>query len=190
MVILHSQSYFRVFVVVWTFCGTAVLIEWIKVNFLFFISVRYKYVERISMYSDWSFLILLSLCTKKNFVSSSAGFEPATSGSEVLCAIHWVLIFPVWNFCNFVLIVCQKFLLSSSEGIETSTFCVELLSALHCATGTCIRTRLWLTFSSFHQTRISCTLNLILELLFLSELFVVLRYYWSEPMLIFFIFFK
>ena len=66
--------------------------------------------------------------------------------------------------------MCQKFLWSSSEGIETSTSCLEVLSAIHCTTMTCIRTHFLLTFSPFHQTQLSCILNPILGLLFLSEL--------------------
>ena len=43
--------------------------------------------------------------------------------------------------------------------IENSISCVEVLSAMHCVTRTCIRTRFLLTFSPFHQTWLSCTLN-------------------------------
>ena len=130
-----------------------------------------------------------SLRTKKWFVSSYVGFEPSKSGSEVHRAIHCNSDNSSLKFCHFEIIVRQKFFLSSSGEIETSTSRVEVLSAMYCATRTCIRTRFLLAFSPFHQTQLFCILSPILGLLFLSELFAVLLYYWSEPMLIFFSFF-
>ena len=54
------------------------------------------------MYPDWSFLILISFCTKKSFVASSAGFEPATSGLEGQRAIHCAA--RIWILERFLLI--------------------------------------------------------------------------------------
>ena len=93
-----------------------------------------------------------SLCTKNWFVSSSAGFEPAISGSDVHRAIHWNSYNSSLKFCHFEIIVCRMYFLSSSGGIETSPSCVEVLTAMYCATRTCIRTRFLLAFSLFHQT--------------------------------------
>ena len=120
-----------------------------KVIFLFFLLVSWKFVTqfRCVKFKVFSFA---SLCTKKWFVSSSAGFELAISGSEVHRAIHWNSDNSSMKFCHFEIIVCQKFFLSSLEGIETSTSCVELLSA----TGTCIRTRCLLTFFSFSSNTV------------------------------------
>ena len=135
--------------------------------------------------------VIFSFFKIKNwFVYSSVGFKPATSGSEVHRVIHWNSDISSLKFCHFELIVGQKFFLSSSGEIETSTSRVEVLSAMYCATRTCIRTRFLLAFSPFHQTQLFCILSPILGLLFLSELFVVLLYYWSEPMLFFFHFFR
>ena len=173
---MYCQSCFRASAIFSFFCAAPLITKRTKVIFCFqSLLVSWKFVTQFSCIK-FKFFSFASLRTKKWFVSSYVGFEPATSGSEVHRAIHCNSDNSSLKFCYFQIIVCQKFFLSSSEGIETSSSCVEALSAMHCATRTCIRTRFLLTFSPFHQTRLSCFLNPMLGFLLLSELHVVLLY--------------